>query len=306
MNNSFSNTQTESDFTKVHNKALFNSIQHLLNPKEASLISFNDIKSILKPKSETYEGMKVIPINKIVGSEGRYKDFDNHFFPKSAHIRTRWEHVDSAHLNNINLPAILVYELGGLYFVRDGNHRVSVAKASGVEFIDAEVVSLQSEIKLKIGTTLKDMVKQVIAYEKRVFYTETNFGDITDYWLLDFSTTGRYDEIYHHILTHKYYLNLNKDYEITLMDAINSWFNIVYMPVIQQIEKNHILRKFKHRTKSDLYVWIMKYWDEIKTKYGDDYSLDKVINDFSKKFGSNIFKKILNTIEHIIVKKGIK
>jgi hypothetical protein len=54
-----------------------------------------------------------------------------------------------AHLSNITLPAIKLYEIGGLYFVRDGNHRVSVAKSQGVMAIDAEVIELDTELKLK-------------------------------------------------------------------------------------------------------------------------------------------------------------
>ena len=145
----FEQAQTEEDFSKARNKAFFNEIQHLLSPEEASLISLNDVKQLIRPVNETYLGMKVIPIDKIIGSEGRYKDFDNNFFPKSSHLRNRWEHVDEAAIKEINLPPIKVYEIAGLYFVRDGNHRVSVAKARGTEFIDAEVVTLQSEIKLK-------------------------------------------------------------------------------------------------------------------------------------------------------------
>ena len=197
-------TPTEDDFYKARNKALINEIQHFLSPEEASLISLNDVKQMIKPSNESYEGMKVIPIEKIVGSEGRYNDFDNRFFPKSTHLKNRWQHVDEAAIKSINLPPIKVYEIAGLYFVRDGNHRVSVAKSKGTEFIDAEVVSLQSEIVLKKPDNLHDIVKQIVNYEKRVFYSETGFGDITDYWCLDFSSSGRYDVIYNHILTHKY------------------------------------------------------------------------------------------------------
>ncbi|MBQ2530521.1 MAG: transcriptional regulator, partial [Treponema sp.] len=94
-------SQTDEDFNKAHNKALFNEIQHLLNPEEATLISFTDIKKMLRPKNELYKGMQIVPINLIVGSEGRYKDFDNHFFPKSNFLKARWERVDSAVLQNI-------------------------------------------------------------------------------------------------------------------------------------------------------------------------------------------------------------
>ena len=118
----FEQAQTEEDFAKARNKAFFNEIQHLLSPEEASLISLNDVKQLIRPVNETYLGMKVIPIDKIIGSEGRYKDFDNNFFPKSSHLRNRWEHVDEAAIKEINIPPIKVYEIAVLYFVSDGNH----------------------------------------------------------------------------------------------------------------------------------------------------------------------------------------
>ncbi|MCR4822739.1 MAG: transcriptional regulator [Treponema sp.] len=299
-------SETDEDFAKARHKALFNEVQHFLNPDEATLISFSDIKKLLKPENEVYNGMQVVPVKLIVGSEGRYKDFDNRFFPKSMHLKSRWEHIDMAHINDIPLPPISLYELGGLYFVRDGNHRVSVAKAKGIEFIDAEVVSLQSEIKLRPGDSLKRMTKQVINYEKRVFYTETGFGDVTDFWNLDFSVPGQYDVIYNHILTHKYYINMNKSDEIGMDKAIISWFIQVYLPVIKVIDKYHIMKYFRNRTKSDLYVWVIKYWDEIKNKFGSDLTLDDIATPFLKTFGVSPFHHFTNRIKGLIFKKKIK
>ena len=297
-------SETESDFTKARNKALFNEIQHFLKPEEAAMISFRDIKELLKPQNQTYLGMQVIPIEKIVGSEGRYKDFDNQFFPKNTFIKERWEHVDEAVIKDIILPPIKVYELGGLYFVRDGNHRVSVAKSKGVEFIDAEVVSLQSEIRLPPVRSLTGMIKEIISYEKRNFYFETSFGDITDYWCLDFSTTGQYDVIYNHILTHKYFINQNQEKEISIEDAITSWFNTVYLPVIHTIDKYKIMKYFKHRTKSDLYVWIIKYFDELKRKFGDNCSLEDAVFDITNEYKISLPTKIKNALKKYLLKKN--
>lgn len=300
-----SEAQSEEDFAKARNKAFFNEIQHLLTPDEVSLISFNDVKQLLKPQCETYIGMKTIPIEKIVGSEGRYKDFDNHFLPKNSFMRNRWEHVDEAAINFIDLPPIKVYEISGLYFVRDGNHRVSVAKARGTEFIDAEIVSLQSEIKIKNADNLPDIIKQIVHYEKRVFYSETNFGDITDYWCLDFSTQGRYDVIYNHILTHKYYMNQNKQEEVSLEDAILSWFNNVYLPIASVISKKHILHKFPKRTIADLYVWIVRYWDILKQRFGEDISIEKAVLGFEKKYKIPFYKRVINAFKKVILRKEI-
>ncbi len=297
--------EAESDFARARNKALFNEIQHLLTPEEAAMISLKAVRKVIKTQSETYIGMKVIPINKIVGSEGRYKDFDNQFFPKRSIIRERWEHVDEAVIKDIVLPPIKVYELGGLYFVRDGNHRVSVAKAKGVEFIDAEVVSLQTEIKLSPVRTLAGMMKQIIAYEKRNFYFETNFGDITDYWVLDFSTAGQYDVIYNHILTHKYFINQNKKEEIPMEDAILSWFNNVYLPVVTTIQKYKIMKYFKKNTISDLYVWIIRFYDELKKKFGDELPLDQIVYDIKKQKKFSVISRIKNFVKRYILKKEI-
>mgnify|MGYP004503325497 FL=1 len=297
--------EAESDFARARNKALFNEIQHLLTPEEAAMISLKAVRKVIKTQSETYIGMKVIPINKIVGSEGRYKDFDNQFFPKRSIIRERWEHVDEAVIKDIVLPPIKVYELGGLYFVRDGNHRVSVAKAKGVEFIDAEVVSLQTEIKLSPVRTLAGMMKQIIAYEKRNFYFETNFGDITDYWVLDFSTAGQYDVIYNHILTHKYFINQNKKEEIPMEDAILSWFNNVYLPVVTTIQKYKIMKYFKKNTISDLYVWIIRFYDELKKKFGDELPLDQIVYDIKKQKKFSVISRTKNFVKRYILKKEI-
>ncbi len=281
--NDYIKHQAEEDFNRARNKALLNEIQNFLTPDKKKLLSFHDVKKILKPQNEVYAGMKTVPIERIVGSEGRYRDFDNHFFPRSSILKERWERVDEAHLNDVILPPIQLYEIGGLYFVRDGNHRVSVAKAQGVMDIDAEVISLQSEIKIREGTDPANILDEVIDYEKRVFYSETGFGDLTEFWDLNFSSTGQYDVIYNHILVHKYYINENQEAEIPFEEAAVSWYKNVYLPVIGAIIRYRLVKRFRGRTSSDLYVWIIKHWDNLKGKYGVEFSLDEAARDFSRK-----------------------
>lgn len=87
MSENLLSSETSEDFAKARNKALFNEIQHFLNPEETTLISFSDIKKMLKPGNETYLGMKTVPVKLIVGSESRYQDFDNRFFPKKNALK---------------------------------------------------------------------------------------------------------------------------------------------------------------------------------------------------------------------------
>jgi hypothetical protein len=278
--------QTYADFSRARGKAMLSQIQNFLNTDRDKLLSFNDVKGILKPKNEVYIGSQTVPIKLIAGSEGRYHDFNKYFLPRKEHLRHRWQRVDEAHIKDVILPPILLYEIGGVYFVRDGNHRVSVAKMQGVEFIDAEVISLSTEMNIEPSMTTDELTAELINYEKNIFYSETLFGDLTDHWNMNFSAPGRYDVIYNHILVHKYYLNEDIEEEIHFNNALVSWYNNVYNPVIKIIREQWLLANFPGRTEADLYVWIIKHWDFLKKKYGK-YSLTKAAGDFSNKYGQS-------------------
>jgi len=295
----------QADFSRARGKAVLSQIQHFLNTDRNKLLSFNDVKDILKPRNEVYRGNQVVPIKLIVGSEGRYHDFNKYFLPKREHMRQRWQRVDEAHIKDIILPPIQLYEVGGVYFVRDGNHRVSVAKAQGVEFIDAEVTSLATEINIKPSMTTDELREALTAYEKNIFYEKTEFGELTGSNKLDFSSPGRYDVIYNHILVHKYYLNENNEEEIPFSDALVSWYNNVYNPVIAIIREQWLLVNFPGRTEADLYVWIIKHWDFLKKKYGK-YPLAKAAGDFSRKYGQSDgkFLRFLALLVDRIFKRG--
>lgn len=86
-------------------------------------------------------GGLVVEIAAIVGSEGRAADFDGAFAPLGEHSRDRWVSVASARLAGRGLPPVQLIRAAGGYYVRDGHHRISVARALGEEFIEAEVVS---------------------------------------------------------------------------------------------------------------------------------------------------------------------
>jgi len=257
-------TKTHEDFSHARGTALLTKLATLVDPEREKLLNFSDVKKILKPKGEVYCGMKVVPIDRIVGSEGRYNDFNRFFQPKRDHLRGRWEHVDAAAISNIILPPIQLYEIGGVYFVRDGNHRVSVARMQGVSAIDAEVTSLASEIKVKPKMTKNELCKAVIDYEKRDFYMRTLFGDITNDYKLDFSVTGRYSEIETHISVHKYYLDEKGSGESDWPRAVQAFYDTVYKPIITVIKDENILRNFPRRTPSDLYLYIVRRWDYLK------------------------------------------
>lgn len=295
--------QVQNDFDKARMQEAFSNIFSILSPEDDQLVSLSDIRSLFRSNAQSYKGIFPIKIANIVGSEGRYRDFNRHFLPKRSHLRQRWESIDKAHYNQTALPPIKVYEVGGLYFVRDGNHRVSVAKMQGIEFIDAEVTTLDSEIVLDRKMTRREILRSVIDYEKKLFFEKTGLDALRPGCVIEFTSVGRYEEIVHHVDVHKYYLNEGKKEEIPFTVAMLSWYDHVYLPIIKNIEAESILTRFPKRTPADLYVWIVHYWDRLKHQYGNDYPIKQAVLEYTKKHGTGFFRtmsavsrKLINNI----------
>ncbi len=282
----------ETDFSKARLKEIFSRIGGFLAPDQRRLLALEEVRAVIKPKSEAYRGVIAVPVSMIVGSEGRYRDFARGFLPKNDFLRGRWVRVDLAHYKDITLPPIQLYELGGAYFVRDGNHRVSVAKLKGALEIDAEVISLGSEIRIEPDMTLEELKKAVIRYEKEQFYLNTGFGALTKDDKLDFSTPGRYDEIMEHILTHKYFINQGNPVELSMDEALLSWYANVYKPIVDTITAERLTSRFPGRTASDLYAYMVKHWGVLKRRYGVQLPASEAVRDFSKRYGKGLWQRI--------------
>lgn len=298
------NEQALDDFGKARFKVKILSILNILSPEKQQLLSLYDIRSLVKPKNESYKGMKVVPVKDIVGSEGRYRDFNKAFLPRKAHLRNRWVSIDKAHISDVILPPIKLYKIGDLYFVRDGNHRVSVAKMQKVYAIDAEVIELNSEIELTKGMTRDQLEAKVIEYERTQFLEDTKIGDYIDMTNISFTAPGRYMELLNHILGHKYFINQDCDEEISLKEASLSWYETLYVPIITTVREDNLLARFSSRTEADLYIWIVKHWDDLKSKYGQDFPLDQATKEYSNIYGRNILQRIWYKLKNII--KGLR
>lgn len=105
------------------------------------LFDLNEIKPDLVLHGSSYSGIKVVRIGSIIGSEGKIADFDMGFHPLSEASRERWVGMAMAYLSFLPLPPVQLIQVDEVYFVRDGHHRISVARALGQVAIDAEVVS---------------------------------------------------------------------------------------------------------------------------------------------------------------------
>ena len=132
--------QVDKDFGRIRRKAYLRRLVIRLSgkPVVAELLAFEEARKSLSSRTRVYRGRSVVPVCKIVGSVGRYRDFDCDFSPRPG-VAARWKRVDLAFHRGVELPPVCLYKLGEEYFVHDGNHRISVARFQGVEAVEAEV-----------------------------------------------------------------------------------------------------------------------------------------------------------------------
>ena len=139
-----------SKFRSVRNKAFWQEMLHHFIGKHNELLNFDEIRSRLHLHEEHYHGVHDVPLNQIAGSVGRYKDFTASFLPKKAEMQERWSRA--------SMPWRTAWKVrrqssftrwGQVYFVRDGNHRVSVAHQLGSKTIQAHVIELPTTVPLR-------------------------------------------------------------------------------------------------------------------------------------------------------------
>ena len=139
------NEQVDWDFSRALRKARLRRLVLRLRGKPAAsgtAPSFDEVQGSLRAYNRVRRGIRVVDLEKIVGSVGRSTDFDRSVMPRRAAAGERWKRVDLAFYRDQVLPPVRLYKLGDTYFVEDGNHRISVARYHGVPDVEADVTEL--------------------------------------------------------------------------------------------------------------------------------------------------------------------
>jgi hypothetical protein len=124
------------------------------------LLSFEQVRERLGLLSRRQRGLQDIPLDRIVGSVGKYREFTRSFLPSDKGLKRRWKNVYAAALDTQGLPPIDVYQVGDVYFVNDGNHRVSVARQFGAKTIEAYVTEFLSPDARTIDADLDRLMRE--------------------------------------------------------------------------------------------------------------------------------------------------
>lgn len=273
-----SDRQARQDAERVRGKAFWHQVLRTLRGVPNELMPFDVVRN-LNPVSESYGGVQAILVSKIVGSVDRYKDFDHYFLPRYTFPLNRWMGIRRAKLEGVELPAIQVYKVGDIYFVKDGHHRVSVARDEGQLYIDAEIIELGVQVQPDVGDSVKDFI---IKGEYAHFLQQTRLDVLRPgHYPVLFTVTGRYDTVLEHLRTHEYYLGRENKRAFAWEEIVMSWYDTLYVPVVDEIRRFDVLRRFPGRKEADLYIWIMDHRHYVREQLGVDLGNDHLAQDYA-------------------------
>ncbi|HFE66930.1 MAG TPA: hypothetical protein ENJ93_06675, partial [Chloroflexi bacterium] len=220
------------DFYKARRQAALQELLARFTGANTKLLSYDEIRQQFQLTNVRNRGLEEIPVGKIVGSVGRYKDFTRNFLPKSDSDKERWARVKATQEDLAGLPPIEVYQVGDAYFVIDGNHRVSVARRLEMPTISAYVTEVQTRVPLEANDDPNEIICKA---RYATFLEQTNLDKLRPDANLLMTFCGHYHTLLEHIAVHRYYLGLEQQREIPYEEAAASWYDHVYLPVVQMV-----------------------------------------------------------------------
>jgi hypothetical protein len=295
--------RAQADFETARRKSYLRRLITILTHQSNQLLPYDQVLKLLPINGQHYIGMRQVPIDAIIGSVGRFQDFDRAFLPRGTSTRNRWESIDRAHLMEVDLPAVELYKVGEVYFVKDGNHRVSVARERGQAFIDAVVIEIDTPIPLTPETNLLDLIGK---REMTRFFQKTRLQEMRPDAKIELTIPELYSLLLEHIQTHGWFLGEEHQECVSFNDAAASWYDNIYLPMIKVIRSMKILEGFPDRTEADLYVWIMEHrWFLMKEAHSD-ITLEEAARDFFRAFAKNPVQRMLHRISQFFTARNQK
>lgn len=280
--NKFNYQSALQDFNEARLKASLEEALSRLTGRSNELLSYDDVAQKLKLRARADRGIHEIPLNAIVGSVGRYTDFTRTFLPRKPEDQERWARVKAAIVDpaGMGLEPIEVYKVGEVYFVLDGNHRVSIARQEGSQFMEAHVIEVKTDIPVTPDLQPDDLI---IKAEYADFLEKTEIKSLFPNADLTVTVPGQYEKLLEHVEAHRYFMGLDSQRTIPYQEAVRHWYETVYTPFVEPIRERGLLRWFPGRTETDLYLWVSEHLETLKNELGWSFGPGDAAIDLAKR-----------------------
>jgi nucleotide-binding universal stress UspA family protein len=255
------------DFQSAHLRGKLQGVLARITGRSNELLSYEDVAEKLKLQGRSDKGIQTIPVDAIIGSVGRYTDFTRTFLPRHTTDQQRWANVKAVALDPLGegLQPVEVYKVSDVYFVLDGNHRVSIARQEGWKTIDAHVIEIQTDIPLAPNVQPDELI---VKAEYADFLEQTGLNKSREPVDLRITIPGGYQKLLNEISTCRYKMEEEQHKDYSLQNSAERWYHDIYLSFAEAVRERGMMRWFPERTITDLYVWMAEHRGELEKELG--------------------------------------
>jgi hypothetical protein len=269
-------TDAQFDFGRARRRRAMSQIAARLRRESdlTMILPFDEVVQALGRRGERRLGLQSIDLDSIVGTVDRGREFDRRFRPTTGRVRPRWERIATAQRKGQSMPPIDVYRIGELHFVKDGHHRVSVAKALGYSQIDAYVTEVLTELGAGREIRLADLP---LKSHERLFFERVPLPAdarieirLSDEW--------RYAALAEAVEAWGFRAIQERGEPLTRAEVAETWFDEEYRPVVEMLREADLIRRGMTDTEAYMRVSGLRYLI-LRTHEWDDNVIDAVRHD---------------------------
>jgi hypothetical protein len=269
-------TDAQFDFGRARRRRALSQIAARLRRQSdlTAILPFDEVVRALGRRGERNLGLQTIPLDSIVGTVDRSREFDRRFRPTSGRVRPRWERINTAQRKGQPMPPIDVYRIGELHFVKDGHHRVSVARALGYDDIDAYVTEIITELGAGREIRLRELP---LKSHQRLFFERVPLPadaraeiKLSDEW--------RYAALAEAVEAWGFRASQDRGELMSRSEVAESWYDDEYRPVVEMLREAELIRPGMTETEAYMRVSHLRYL-LLRTHGWDDEVIEAVRRD---------------------------
>ena len=279
MDTGFPTNDAQTDFSRARRRQTVSRLAGRLRrePDDVRVIlPFDEVVEALGHRGERRLGLRTVALDSIVGTVDREREFDRSFRPTSRRVRLRWQRIAEAIRRGQSMPPIDVYRVGDLHFVRDGHHRVSVARQLGLEVIEAYVTEIRTEVGVGAEVRIGDLA---VKGHERLFLERVPLPDESRE-RIRLARGSWYAELAEGIEAWGYRAMQARREFLDRATVARLWFEEEYLPVVEMLRETELIRG---ATESEAYLRVssLRYL-LLRTHEWDDVVIERLRAELDK------------------------
>ncbi|HWI06444.1 MAG TPA: hypothetical protein VNT54_02880 [Solirubrobacteraceae bacterium] len=265
----FPTQDAQDDFLRARRRRMFAQISAMLRLQSGDvdvMLSFDEVVSALGRVGERDLGVVSIAIETIVGTVDRRKEFDREFRPTSSLARARFERIAEAARRGVSMPPIDVYRIGELHFVRDGHHRVAVARVQGRDRLDAHVVEVVTRVPADTSITLSELP---LKSHERLFHERVPLPAAAREQI-KLTDPMRFGSLAEGVEAWGFRLSQHDERFYDRAEIARRWFEEEYLPVVRMLREADLIGRRENETDAYLRLSDERYRIMRTQEWGDE------------------------------------